>query len=211
MSRLILNKVAAPSTPSTSKGAIYLSNDANPLLRIIDDAGVNNNLTPIYNYSVASQSIPATTRTYLVGSNIKIPSVKLKIGTMFVWEFSATKTAAGLSSSTIDIAFGTTGTTSDTARVSFTKPGGSAVADEAFFIIRAIVRGPLSASGVVSGSMVMVHNLAATGHALIPTVTVLTISGAFDVITPTNVGLCLTTGASDAITLQMVTAEAVNL
>jgi len=57
----------------------------------------------------------------------------------------------------------------------------------------------------------MLHNLAATGHAQIPCVVVNTISSTFDVTTPTNVGLCITTGAADAITIQQVTAEAINL
>lgn len=164
------------------------------------------------NYSTASQAPTAATRTYITGSNISVPASKLAIGTIFEWEFNMTKTGAGIAASTFDIAFGTSGTTSDTARVSFTKPGGSGVIDEAWVKIKAIVRGPLSASGIVVGEFTLIHNLSATGHALIPCVVVNTISGTFDVTVANLVaGVCITSGASDAITIQMVTAQAYNL
>lgn len=122
-----------------------------------------------------------------------------------------TKTAAGSATSTIDVAFGTAGTTADTARVSFTKPAGTAAADEAFCEVEVLIVGPLSASGVATGEFTLIHNLAATGHAQIPCVVVSTVSSAFDVTLPTSVGLCLTSGASDAITIQQMVAESSNV
>lgn len=164
------------------------------------------------NYSTASQAPTAATRTYITGSKIIVPTSKLAIGTTFIWNFNMTKTGAGTAASTFDIAVGTNGTTGDTARVSFTKPAGTGVIDEAWVTITAIVRGPLSASGIMVGQFVMTHNLAATGHAVIPIVVVNTVSGTFDVTTASlNVGVCITSGASDAITIQMITAQAYNL
>lgn len=164
------------------------------------------------NYSTTAQSIPAATRTYIAGSAITIPSSKMKIGSKFSWKFNMTKTAAGNAASTFDVCVGTLGTTGDTARLSFTKPAGTAAADEGFVIIEAVVRGPLSASGVMVGEFVMYHNLASTGHATIPTVCVNTVSGTFDVTTANLiVGVCLTSGASDDITVQQVSAQAFNL
>src|SRR5207247_2275676 len=152
------------------------------------------------------------TRTYITGSSLKVPTGKLQIGTCFRWGFNMTKTAAGTATSTIDIAVGTAGTTADTARVSFTKPAGTAVVDEAWCEVVAISRGPLSASGIFTGEFFMVHNLQITGHAVIPCVVVNTISAAFDVtVANLIVGLCLTSGTADAITIQQVTAEAWNL
>lgn len=211
MSQLKFNEIAAPTTPASAKAVVYTSNDANPILRFKDDAGADRNLTDINNYSTASQAPAATTRTYITGSAITIPAVKLKIGTMLRWVFDMTKTAAGSASSTFDICFGTNGTTADTARVSFTKPAGTAAADNAWVTITAVVRGPLSGSGVVVGHFTMTHNLASTGHAVIPVVDVTTVSSAFDVTTPTFAGVCITTGASDAITIEMVSARAWNL
>ena len=158
------------------------------------------------NFSVAAQVIPAASRTYIIGSNLKIKPEDLKIGTMFRWTFDVTKTAAGTAASIIDICFGTAGSTADTARVSFTKPAGTAVIDNGIFTIDAIIRGPLSASGIVVGHMNMTHNLAATGLCTLPAVNVTTISSAFSLLTPTNVGVCITTGAADAYTIQMVKA-----
>jgi hypothetical protein len=166
----------------------------------------------INNYSVTSQSISAATRTYITGSQIVVPTAKLQIGTIIEWVFNMTKTAAGSASSTIDIAIGTAGTTADSAILSFTKPAGTAAADEALCRLRMIVRGPLSASGIIAGDFQMTHNLASTGHATIPCVNVNTISSPFDVTTALlKVGVCLTSGASDAITIQTMSAIAYNL
>jgi hypothetical protein len=91
--------------------------------------------------------------------------------------------------------------------VSFTKPAGSAAADEGRVVIEAIVRS-IGATGVLRGEFTLVHNLAATGHAVIPCVCVGTTSAAFDMtVADLIVGVCITSGASDAITIQQVIAE----
>lgn len=196
------------ATPASGVTALFVGSDK--ILRTKDDAAFCRSFKP--NFSTASQAPAATTRTYITGSNIAIPKNKLQIGTCFRWGFNMTKTGAGTATSTIDIAVGTAGTTADTARVSFTKPAGTAVIDEAWCHVYCICRGPLSASGIFAGQFTMIHNLSATGHAVIPCVVVNTISGAFDVtVADLIVGLCITTGASDAITIQMVQAEAWNL
>jgi hypothetical protein len=166
----------------------------------------------IYNVSVASQAPAAATRTYLTGSALKVPSGKLAIGNMFLWRFNMTKTGAGTALSTFDIAFGTAGSTADTARVSFVKPAGTGVIDEAWVEIMATIRGPITSLCIVSGLFHLSHNLAATGHAIIPNVVVNTQSAGFDV-TGANIiaGICLTSGALDAITIQLMQAEAFNL
>jgi hypothetical protein len=130
----------------------------------------------------------------------------LRVGNVFTWKFNITKTAAGIAASTYDIAFGTTGTTADTARISFTKPAGTAAVDEGWVEITCIVR-TIGASGVAVGEFRMIHNLSATGHATIPCVCVNTVSAAFDMTTVTRVGVCITSGAADAITIQQVVTE----
>jgi hypothetical protein len=185
--------------------AAYLDSAAAGQTRVGDTGG-------LYNFSTTSQAPAAATRTYITGSAIRIPLEKMRIGTSFRWDFTMTKTAAGTAASTFDIAVGTAGTTADTARVSFTKPAGTAVVDEAVVSITAVCRGPLSASGIFVGHFQMTHNLSATGHAAIPVVDVTTISGAFDVTTASLiVGICITSGTADAITIQMVQAQAWNL
>lgn len=165
------------------------------------------------NFSTTSQSPAATTRTYINGSRIAIGSSrKLQIGTMFHWGFNMQKTNAGIAPSTIDIAVGSSGTTADTARVSFTKPGGTAAVDEAWVDVYATVRGPIGTNGTIIGQFIMSHNGNNVGHAVIPVVVVNQLSAAFDLSASSlSVGLCITTGAADVITIQFVQATATDL
>lgn len=211
MSELDLTSIAATSisTPASGVAAVY-HDITTTELKVRDSAGFVRGWQS--NFSTASQAPTATTRTYITGSLITVPTNKLQIGTCFYWGFSMTKTAAGTATSTIDIAVGTAGTTADTARVSFTKPAGTAAVDEAWCEVRCISRGPLSASGIFVGQFIMMHNGNTAGHATIPVVVVNTVSAAFDVTTVgLKVGLCITTGASDAITIKMCQAQAWNM
>lgn len=213
MGQLDMTAIASTSiaTPAAGVASTFVDSTGK-IAKTKDDAGFIRPVGSFNNFSTASQAPAAATRTYITGSTVTVPKGKLQIGTMIRWTFNLTKTAAGTAASTIDIAFGTAGTTADTARVSFTKPAGTAAVDEAWFTVTAIVRGPLSASGVVVGTMQMTHNLSATGHATIPSVVVNTISAAFDVtVADLFVGLCITSGAADAITIQQVTTEVFNL
>lgn len=209
MADILLDVQSFPSTPSAGQ-AVLSVNTTTKRLVVTDDTGFERTLG-FTNFSTASQTPTAAARTYMIGSNIAIPAGSLQVGTLFRWSFDITKTGAGTAASTYDICFGTAGSTADTARVSFTKPAGTAVIDAGQIVITAVVRGPVGASGVVAGQFNMTHNLASTGHAQIPCVNVTTVSAAFDITTVTNVGICATTGASDAITTQLVIAEAWNL
>lgn len=211
MSQLIMTEMPADgiATPSASKAAIYIDSTDN-YLKQKDDTGrvrgrAYNGLTSV------SQSPVATTRTYLTGSRIDVPKQKLQLGTHFRFRFAATKTAAGTAAGTIDVAVGTAGTTADTARLSFTKPAGTAAADEAWFEIDVVVQA-IGASGVMIGTMRMIHNLASTGHATIPCVVQTVTSAAFDMtVADLKVGVCITTGASDVITITGTHVEVLDL
>lgn len=212
MSELLLTSLPSSSIaiPAAGQASVFVDS-LTKTLRLKDDTGYVQGQR-LDNFSIAAQVVPAASRTYLTGSRIIIPSTKLQIGTILRWRFNLTKTAAGIAASTFDICFGTAGTTADTARVSFAKPAGTAAIDEAWCEIHAVVRGPLSAAGIVAGTFQMVHNGNTVGHAIIPVVVVTTISAGFD-ITAANLsaGICLTSGAADAVTLQLMTAEAINL
>lgn len=212
MSQMNLTGIAAGSiaTPASNVAAVWYDNVTKRLC-VKDDTGFIRSFGQS-NFSTASQAPAATTRTYITGSAVAVPSGKLQIGTCFRWRFNMTKTASGSAASTIDVCVGTAGTTADAARVSFTKPAGTAVADEGWVEVFVNCRGPLSASGIFAGEMIVSHNLSATGHMVIPVACVNTISSGFDVTTANLiVGLCITTGSADAITIQMVQAEAWNL
>jgi len=209
MSDILLDVQSAPSTPSAGQ-AVLAVNTTTKMVQVVDDAGFRRTFG-FTRFSTVAQAPTAATRTYLAGSGIVIPAGALQVGTVMQWTISMTKTAAGIAASTFDICFGTAGTTADTARVSFTKPAGTAAADQATVTITMVCRGPVGASGVCVGQFNLTHNLQITGHAIIPCVAVNTISSAFDITTPTNVGVCLTSGAADAITVQLVVAECYNV
>ena len=210
MADLLLDVQSAPVTPSTGQAVIFVDSTSKRLA-MKDDTGNIKSLS-VTNFSTALQSPLAATLTYLTGSALAIPTGKMQIGSMFRWKWSMTKTAAGVALSTIDVRIGTNGTTADTARLTFTKPAGTAVVDEAWCELVMTVRGPLSASGIVVGTFNMTHNLQITGHAVIPCVVVTVVSSAFDVtVANLIVGLTITTGAADAITIQHVQSEVINV
>lgn len=210
MAFLKLATQSPPATPASGSASIFVDSISKGLV-VKNDAGFSRGT--VTNFSSAQQVLAAATLTYITGSALAITSGKMQIGTCFRWSFDITKTAAGTASSTYAIVVGTAGTTADTARVSFTKPAGTAAADVARVTINAVCRGPLSASGIMVGNFQLVKNAAeAAGHCTTPSVNLTTVSGAFDVTTASLiVGLVVTTGASDAITIEYVQAEAWNL
>jgi hypothetical protein len=209
MADILLDQQGPPASPSAGQSVVYVDSYSFDL-KTKDSLGFVRGFQS--NFSLGAQSPAAATRTYLDGSAIEIPVSKLQIGTSFRWDFNITKTAAGIAASTFDVCVGVLGTTGDAARLSFTKPAGTAVVDQGTVSINVLCRGPISATGVIVGQFTMVHNLAATGHAIIPCVCVNTVSAAFDLTVAQLIfGVCLTSGAADAITIQQLQALAWNL
>lgn len=160
------------------------------------------------NSTATPQTPAASTRTYIAGSAIKLQgNSTLKVGLVLRWEFWMTKTAAGTASSTIDVAVGTTGTVADTGRLAYTKPAGTAAVDEGKVVVTAVVQS-IGATGVLVGECEVTHNGNTVGHMTIPIAVLNTSSVGFDMTAVTTIGLCITTGAADAITISGVTAEA---
>jgi hypothetical protein len=165
-------------------------------------------LTDIQNFSTANQSPAAATRTYVTGSLITLPRTAL-VGSVYRWTIGYSKTAVGTATTTWDVAFGTNGTTADTARCSATGPTETAAADDAFLIVEVIIRGPIGASCIAEAIFSNNDTGVTTGFKnWAKNVT----SAAFD-ITPANtkVGLCITSGTADVVTIGSVIAEAFNL
>lgn len=168
------------------------------------------------NFSVAAQTPAAATLTQLAGSSIAVPSGKLRIGTIFRWRFDIVKTAAGTATSAYHVRVGVNNTTADAAILTFTKPLGTAVADNGIIQIDAVIRGPLSSACIMAGIFEMRHNLISTGHNTTrahatPEISVVVSSGFDATVAGLFVSLSCTTGASDAITIQVMIAEALNL
>lgn len=164
------------------------------------------------NASVADQTINAASSALLTGSLIAIPVGKLRIGTMFRFRISLSKTAAGTAANTFIFRLGTNGTIADAAIITFTLPVGTAVVDTGEIEITITIRGPLSASCIAQGLFRMLHNLSATGLATVPCVVLKVTSGVFNATTANLfASLSCTTAASTVLTFQQVQAEAINL
>lgn len=211
MSEIDYTNIASTSIATPAAGVVAAFVDLDKRAKTKDENGFIRNGMNFNNFSIGPQTPAATTRTYITGSQVPVPSGKLQVGTFFRWTFNITKTAAGIAASTYDIAIGVAGTTADAAVVSFTKPAGTAAIDEGKIVIEAIVRS-IGAAGVMVAEFSLIHNLAATGHATIPCVVVNTVSAGFDTtVAALFVGLCITSGAADAITIQQVLTEVGNL
>lgn len=164
------------------------------------------------NTSVVAQSFTASTRTHVLGSALRVPPTGLRIGTMCRWRFNMSKTAAGSATSTFEVTHGVNGNGSDLTQLSVTKPAGTAAVDSGRVEILMTVRGPISDSGVIAAEFSMIHNLASTGHMVIPACCINSISTPFDVTVPNAYfGICLTTGAADVITTNIVQAEMIGI
>lgn len=187
-------------------------NTASGLWQFSQDGSTVTPLDRPNNASVADQTINAASSALLTGSLIAVPVGKLRIGTVFRFRISVSKTAAGTAANTFIFRLGTNGTIADAAIITFTLPVGTAVADQGDIEILITIRGPLSGSCIAQGLFTMVHNLSATGLATIPCVVLRVTSGTFNATTANLfASLSCTTAASTVLTFQQVVAEAINL
>lgn len=161
--------------------------------------------------STEQQAFAATVREAVVGTILQIPPGGLKVGSRYRAKLNITKTAAGTATTTVDVSIGSSSDGLNTARLSFTKPAGTAVADEGVIEVEVLVRAVDDTTGVIVGEFTLGHNLAATGHATVPFVAVYATSGSFDNsdTEADYISVSLTTGASDVITVELASAELV--
>jgi hypothetical protein len=164
------------------------------------------------NESVAAQSPPAAATTYLIGSDILVPTTeRVKVGTIFRWHGIVTKTAAGTLASSILVKCGINGSTADATLLTFALPAGTAVIDTGYLEINVTIR-VIGATATLHGSLLFTHNLATTGLIIqnqsVEQATSGTFNSAVDVL---RFGLAFTAGTSQAWTFQSLFGEAKNL
>jgi hypothetical protein len=161
--------------------------------------------------SVADQAITAATLTLINGSLIWVPPQGFQIGTVFRWKVTMSKTAAGTAARTWFIKIGTAGTTADATVATFTNAGvPTAVADQGRLVVEFTVRGPLGASCAGVATSELTHNLAATGFGTKAVdFTIATMATWNSATAQQFISLHVTTGASEAITVQQCMAECV--
>lgn len=167
----------------------------------------------VTNVSVAAQSPTAGTATNLTGSNLLIPtSAVLATDTIFRWNIVISKTAAGAVANTFHLRAGTAGTAADAIVLTFTTVIGTATIDTATINVVTTVR-TVGATGVVQGTMTMVHNAGTIlGWINIPSQVITATSAAVNLTTAGLIfSISATTGTGIVATVNQVVAEVVNV
>jgi hypothetical protein len=116
----------------------------------LDDAGRPNGLLS-RNDATASQGAGFAADTYVTNSGILIPSTGMKVGQLYKWEISLSKTAAGTAAAVVTVRVGSNQSTADTSRLALTQ--GVAQAANAVSALLTCFVGvrSVSASGVIAG------------------------------------------------------------
>ena len=166
-----------------------------------------------YNQSTAAQGAGFATDTYLTGSSIAIPASSLKAGTRYHLIFNVSKTAAGTATPTLNVRFGTNGTTADTARCAITFTAQTAATDTGTFEVWTTFRTVGSGTSAVLQCVGQRrHQLTTTGLGNNIAQTVTVTSGGFDsTVANSIIGVSVNGGTSAAWTVQLVQAELTNL
>lgn len=160
MADLLVDTQSPPATPAAGQSVLYVDSVSKKWASK-NDAGVNDVLADIENFSTANQ-IGFAADAYLTGSSIVMPGSLAKAGSQYYLCFDMVKTAAGTATPILTIRFGTAGTTADTARLTFTFAAGTAAIDTGLVEVWLHWRN-VGASSVLVGVARITHHLAATG------------------------------------------------
>lgn len=165
MADVKVSALAASSAPDDDDVVYIVEDGVSKQIPLSTLAAFFRGKVAVHNASTAAQSPAAATDTIIVGSTLPIPAGFLKAGTKFKVEMSVTKTAAGTGTPTVNVRFGTAGTTSDASRCLFTWPAANtAVADEMKLTVHGTFRSVGSGtSAVIEGMMSAEHELTTTG------------------------------------------------
>lgn len=151
--------------------------------------------------------------TYLAGSALALPTGLIRAKSSMYWAFDVVKTAAGIAAPTVIIRFGTAGTTTDAAIVTFTFSAQTAAVDRGVIEVWANFNSVGSGtSAVISAIARLHHQLAVTGLNTVQPAgmqELSVVSSGFN-STPANsiAGLSVNGGASAAWTITNVNASA---
>jgi hypothetical protein len=213
MSYIDLANQIAPDAPASGRSRLFFD-PVTKLLTMRDDAGVISTLADVTNGSIAAQGPGFAADTYLVGSDVRLGNRLPKARTLYQCTFDVSKTAAGTATPIIILRIGTAGSTADAARVTFTFPAQTAIADVGTFSVWALFRS-VGAAGIVQGRANLVHRgptTGLTGLSVEPGPTVQAVSAAFDTAVANSIiGLSVNGGGSAAWTVQLVEAKVENI
>jgi hypothetical protein len=158
--------VKGPATPNSAP--IYVDSDDSKIKFIPGGTGttevtVLDSLSAAGGFSLATVT-PYSSDTILAGSAIALPLGGPVAGARYRCQFDMTKTGAGTAAMTVIVRIGTTGTTSDTAILTFTLGVGTAAIDTGMFELICHFRTVgATTTAVLVGLLNVTHALAATG------------------------------------------------
>jgi hypothetical protein len=167
-----------------------------------------------HNFSTANQTVSGNSDTLLAGSVVDIPQGKVKVGTKYKLKFNAVKTAAGTATPVLNIRVGTAGAVGDASRATLTFAAQTAVIDEGVFEIEVGFRSVgAGTAAILSALGVIGHRLATTGLSTSNNSVIHALSAAgFDsTLAALKISASLNVGASASWTINLVSAELVNL
>jgi hypothetical protein len=153
---ILIDNEAAPSVPASSKSILWVDSTSKRAHQTEDSGAHHGSLGLTLNATGAvGPALPAATDTYVLGSNIRVPSYGFVAGQLFRWFMNISKTAAGTGTATYTFRIGSAGAIADTAHpaaLTAAGPAQTAVANSAAFLFQLQVR-TVSASGVVIASV----------------------------------------------------------
>lgn len=217
MSFLLLSEQAAdPGTPAADKGKIFI--EANTRLPFVkNDQGVYVMLGDHHNASIAAQGPGFASDTWLTGSDLIFPFFGPQARSRFLWQLSASKSAASTAQPVYTIRTGANRSTADTSRLALTGPAQTAIADIGTLFIMATMRSiGAGSAAVLQGTAWWAHRGTAantttsgTGFANDSTGHVEATSAGFDstVLAGQYISLSINGGASASWTVTQVWAQ----
>lgn len=155
---LIMSQRGVPATPSAGNGLGFFDSSNGEWSQKKPNGLYSMDWCKANTAQIAAHSAD----TYYLG--LQLPSFSMQAGMFVMWEFHATKGAAGVAAPAYNIRIGATGTIADTARLTLNGPAQTAAADTGFWKIFITVRS-VGVAGIIYGMELLQHNLAVTGFA----------------------------------------------
>ena len=200
MATTTIDNQTVPTTPGSGKTRLFVDSTTKKLC-FIDDAGAIGGRL-YHRTSTASQGAGFASDTFVTDSGLLIPSFGMKVGMVFRWQLTLSKTAAGTAASVVTVRTGSNQSTADTSRIALTtSTAQTAAVAEGIMWVQVVVRS-VSATGVVAGGFGMMAPVGLGGGK----------DGASGTFDNSNMGglymgLSINGGASAAWTISTVNGE----
>lgn len=202
-------KISALTAVATPAGTDEIAVNQGGVSKKLTLAQINAYTDPLRSASTAAQAM-AVADTYVTGSRIVLPQAKMQAGVYYRCSMVITKTA-GTAAHTVTVRTGTAGSTADASRATLATVTPTSVADSAWVTVQAVFR-VVGASAILNTSIMLDHDLAATGFGNRATFVTNTTSAAFDSTTASmGIGISFTGNTAWVGSVQQCVPELKNL